>query len=143
MSSSGMLEMGEKVILGGLVLQLAFFGFFMIVGMAFHVKLNRNPSPRSRVTPWRRHMWSLYLVSMCIFVRSVVRFIEYAQGFDGFVISHEAFLYVFDAFLMAFASGAMNWVHPSEVAAYTRGGRYMWKLIIGKRVSHLDITVEG
>lgn len=53
-------------------------------------------------------MWSLYLVSFCIFVRSIVRFIEYAQGFSGYNISHEVFFYLFDALLMCFSTAIMN-----------------------------------
>jgi hypothetical protein len=134
MATSSMLNMGEKVILVGLFLQLAFFGLFMVVGMVFHVRLNRRPSERSRLTPWRKHMWSLYLVSLCIFVRSIVRFIEYAQGFSGYVISHEVFLYLFDALLMCISMAIMNWVHPSEVAAHTRGGVAAYQLVFMRPV---------
>lgn len=76
-------------------------------------------------------MVSLYLVSILIFVRSIVRVIEYVQGNDGYIMSHEAFLYVFDATVMWLAMIIMNWVHPSEVAANLRGGKAFknaWKL---------------
>lgn len=76
-------------------------------------------------------MVSLYLVSILIFVRSIVRVVEYVQGNDGYIMSHEAFLYVFDATVMWLAMIIMNWVHPSEVAANLRGGKAFknaWKL---------------
>ena len=43
---------------------------------------------------------TLSTCSVLIFIRSIVRLIEYLQGNDGFVISHEAFLYTLDGLLM-------------------------------------------
>jgi hypothetical protein len=37
-----------------------------------------------------------------------------------FPVSHEAFLYVFDAAVMLFAVITMNAIHPGEVARYVR-----------------------
>jgi hypothetical protein len=37
------------------------------------------------------------------------------QGNDGYVISHEVFLYVFDAAMMFLVMGVMNVFHPSFV----------------------------
>jgi hypothetical protein len=49
-------------------------------------------------------------------VRSVFRAIEYLQGFDGYLLSHEAYLYGFDAVLMFLVMVLFNYIHPSEVA---------------------------
>ena len=65
-------------------------------------------------------MVSLYIVSALIFIRSVVRVVEYVQGHEGFVMTHEVFVYVFDGGLMAVAVGVMGVVHPGEVAGYLR-----------------------
>lgn len=65
-------------------------------------------------------MLSLYIVSILIFVRSVVRVVEYLQGYTGYVMGHEAFLYVFDATVMWLAMITMNWIHPGEVAKEIR-----------------------
>lgn len=43
---------------------------------------------------------ALLSVSLLIMIRSVVRIIEFREGFYGFIISHEYFVYVFDALLM-------------------------------------------
>jgi len=64
-------------------------------------------------------------------VRSIVRVVEYVQGYDGFIMSHEYFLYVFDSLVMWLAMLVMNWIHPSEVAAFLRGGKAFtnaWRL---------------
>lgn len=76
-------------------------------------------------------MTSLYIVSVLIFIRSIVRVAEYCQGHNGSIMSNEAFLYVFDALVMWLAMCCMNWVHPSEVAALIRGGKVFtkaWKM---------------
>ena len=62
----------------------------------------------------------LYVVSFLILVRSIVRVVEYIQGYSGYIMSHEAFLYVFDAAVMFVAVVSMNWIHPGEVAKYVR-----------------------
>ena len=53
-------------------------------------------------------MWSLYVVSILIFIRSIVRMAEYGQGYSGYIISHEWYLFVFDALLMWIAMVTMN-----------------------------------
>lgn len=65
-------------------------------------------------------MLALYVVSILIFVRSIVRVVEYIQGFGGYIMTHEAFLYIFDAVVMWLAVVMMNWIHPSEVAKEIR-----------------------
>lgn len=68
-------------------------------------------------------MYALYAVSIAIFVRSIVRVVEFLQGYSGFIITHEAFLYVFDAVVMWGAMVTMNWIHPGQVAEELRAQR--------------------
>ncbi|CAI4523270.1 ACH_G0022770.mRNA.1.CDS.1 [Saccharomyces cerevisiae] len=44
------------------------------------------------------------LSSILIMVRSIVRLVEFVEGYDGFIISHEYFIYVFDAVPMLLAA---------------------------------------
>jgi hypothetical protein len=104
--SGGTLELfniGEKIIVVGLCLQIAFFGFFVVTVMLFYQRISSHPTREAfeNEIPWQRHLLVLFGVSIAILVRSVVRVVEYLQGNDGYVISHEVFLYVFDAALMA------------------------------------------
>lgn len=116
---------GETIIVGGLFVQIVFFGCFLIVTVLFHTRLEKGmKNGESRIgTAHRRHLFALYAVSVLIFVRSIVRVVEFLQGFDGYIASNEVFLYVFDAVLMLAAMLIMNWVHPSEVQSLIRGGR--------------------
>ncbi|KAH8434362.1 RTA1 domain-containing protein [Aspergillus melleus] len=118
---------GENVTIGGLCVQLIFFGVFVIASIIFHLRIRKSPTPVSLTTTssasrmpwndatWRGTMWGLYVSSVLILVRSIFRLIEYAQGNDGYLISHEAFMYVFDSMLMFFAMIALSVWHPSKV----------------------------
>lgn len=95
-------NLGEKIIVAGLFLQLLFFGFFVIASITFHLRLSKSPTAVALHGPvhWKRYLWILYITSGLILVRSVFRVIEYLQGNDGYIIAHEVFLYIFDMALM-------------------------------------------
>ncbi|KAG4254670.1 hypothetical protein BFJ72_g15155 [Fusarium proliferatum] len=96
-------NLGKKIIIVGLFIQIVVFGFFVVTSMLFHQRCKKNPTlaVRERAFPWKLDIAVLYTVSVIILVRSIFRVIEYLQGNDGYLISHEIFLYVFDAILMA------------------------------------------
>jgi hypothetical protein len=130
---------GEKLIIAGLFTQLFFFAIFVVVAGMFHYRLvNDKPFQRrldsdnehkQDVTasssmfsrgilndvPWKRHLYILYIASGLIMVRSLFRVIEYLQGNAGYLLSHEVFLYVFDAALMLVVVVLFNCFHPSEI----------------------------
>lgn len=119
---------GEYVTIAGLCVQLLFFSFFVITSATFHIRIRQQPTPKvtqldqegSRSTThrtWESVLWGLYIACTLILVRSIFRLVEYAQGNDGYLISHEAFMYVFDAMLMFFAMVALNVFHPSVILA--------------------------
>lgn len=116
-------DMANNIIIGGLVVQVVVFALFVMASAIFHWRIRVDPTTKSHTMPWEKHMISLYIVSILIFVRSIVRLVEYAQGHDGYIMKHEIFLYVFDALVMWMAMVVMNWIHPSEVAACLRGGK--------------------
>lgn len=117
------METGENIIIGGLVVQLLFFGCFVITSATFHVRISRRPTRKilDDSLPWERQLYALYATSGLILVRSVFRLIEYAQGNDGYLISHEVFLYIFDSVLMLATMIILTWIHPSEITAHLRG----------------------
>ncbi|RAK74491.1 RTA1 domain-containing protein [Aspergillus fijiensis CBS 313.89] len=122
-SLSGM-QTGEHIIVVGLLVQIFFFGFFMVTAGAFDRKLKKYPIPRCRdpSVPWRKHLNILYLTSFLIMVRSVFRLVEYLQGNDGYLLHHEVFLYIFDAVLIFSAMAVFNFFHPSEITHLLHGG---------------------
>ncbi|KAJ5950033.1 hypothetical protein N7454_001617 [Penicillium verhagenii] len=125
MSSSGsanLLIIGQWIIVAGLCVQLLFFGAFIITSMLFHIRIGQSPTQEAENSKvrgfprdWRGLLFALYIASALILIRSVYRVIEFAQGNSGYVISHEVFLYVFDATMMFLVMIVMNAFHPSVV----------------------------
>jgi hypothetical protein len=106
-----------------------------VVAGIFHYRLvhdkpvkkcdQKTPAPVFAHLPWKRHLYNLYIASGLIIVRSVFRIAEYIQGNAGYLLSHEVFLYVFDAVLMLVVMVLFNCVHPSEVTeAYMKRQTY-------------------
>ncbi|KFY39071.1 hypothetical protein V495_06187 [Pseudogymnoascus sp. VKM F-4514 (FW-929)] len=126
------LTTGSRLVVGGLFVQLFFFGCFIAVAVHFDVAMHKVPTTRAQTAvPWRKHLVALYAASVLIMIRSIFRVVEYLQGFSGYLLSHEVYLYVFDAVLMFCVMVIFNVVHPSEVVALVDGGkaaRKGWKM---------------
>ncbi|KAN0094143.1 putative RTA1 domain protein [Hyaloscypha variabilis] len=112
--TESLLKLAPHLILVGLFIQIVFFGLFIVVSFLFHTRIHRDPTPTSLSSnlPWQQ---ALSHPSLLIMVRSVVRVVEYIQGTDGYILSHEVFLYVFDATLMFIAIAIFVFWHPSPM----------------------------
>ncbi|KAL4993373.1 RTA1 like protein [Aspergillus recurvatus] len=118
-------NLGEDITVGGLAVQLVFFSVFMVTCGLFHRRIRQNPTHKvaalsaclreQKRRGWETVLVGLYAASVLILVRSVFRLVEYVQGNDGYLISHEVFMYVFDAALMFLAMLVMNACHPSMI----------------------------
>ena len=62
----------------------------------------------------------LYAVSGLVLLRNLVRIVEFVQGIDGAVASHEAFLYVFDAVPMFAVVSLYVVIYPGRMIKQTR-----------------------
>lgn len=109
-----MYELGEKIIIAGLFIQIVVFGFFIVTTVVFHRRITAGPTPQSarNLVPWKMYLWILYAVSALIMVRSVFRVVEYVQGNGGYLIRREYFLYIFDAALMFLVMVLMLLMEP-------------------------------
>jgi hypothetical protein len=116
MVMDGMMKTGEKIIIGGLFVQIIVFGLFIVTSIIFHRRVNKHDPTTSQTygDGWRRTLIMLYTVSMLILVRSVFRAIEYIMGNDGYLLRHEWTLYVFDATLMFFVVAIFAWEFPGN-----------------------------
>ncbi|KAJ6093988.1 hypothetical protein N7467_002833 [Penicillium canescens] len=134
-AGSSMHETGSNVTIGGLVIQLLFFGFFVVVTTVFHFRISRHPTSKSqtdlgitRSQGWKQRNWftilvGLYIVSVLILVRSVFRLVEYREGYSGYIMTHEVFMYIFDGLLMWIAMIVMNIYHPAEILGNGKRGQ--------------------
>lgn len=132
-------KLGTTIIEIGLGVQIAFFAVFVLAASIFHHRMHKSPTPRSIDIGWQRHMTALYATSVLILVRSIFRLIEFSNGFDGPLLEHEVYIYVFDAVLMLFVMLTMNWVHPSEIKSWLKGGR----AAKGFRMKTQDVTTAS
>lgn len=116
------MKQGTTLVMGGLGIQLFAFICFILMAVVTHRRLNNDPImlSKTRFVPWRRHMWTLYIVSILILVRSVFRLIEFVSGHDGPLMKHEVYLYVFDASLMLLVVLSLSIVHPGRLLVLVR-----------------------
>ena len=120
--ASGM-KTGEKIIIGGLFVQILFFGLFFVTAILFQLRGKEYFTTLRSTVPWKKHLFSLYATSILILVRSVLRVIEYIQGNAGYLLRHEIFLYVFDAVLMFAVMFILNVSHPGDIALLLKDQR--------------------
>lgn len=116
---------GEKIVIAGLSLQVATFIAFLIVSIAFHIRMNRKTQNAgedlSSPVQWRRMLWILYTVSSLVLFRCIFRLIEYASGNASYLISHEWTLYVFDTVPMALVLVLLFVLQPTKFVAEGEG----------------------
>uniref|UniRef100_A0A0B7K794 RTA1 domain protein n=1 Tax=Bionectria ochroleuca TaxID=29856 RepID=A0A0B7K794_BIOOC len=116
------LDTGRSIIIGGLVVQVVIFSVFAITAAIFHCHMRASPTELACEFKWELHLYVLYSASLLIMVRSIFRLTEYVEGNDGYLISHEIFLYIFDSALMFACMVLLAWYHPSEINALLKGG---------------------
>ncbi|OAL56227.1 RTA1 like protein [Pyrenochaeta sp. DS3sAY3a] len=105
---------GENIILGGLILQILTFSFFVVVASVWHRRLNARPTAASAEIAWGKYIWFLYAASTFITIRNVCRVVEYALGKEGYLLSHEWPLYVYDFLpMMLTLVVCITWYDPN------------------------------
>ena len=119
---------GQNVIRAGLILQVVIFILFVILIVHMHVRLCRDATAVVVGTglSWQKYHWTLYALSTVFLVRNIVRIVEYQQGNDGFIVTHEAVLYVFDGGFMLVIVYTLAIVHPGRLVRQARGVAKGW-----------------
>ncbi|KAL6916404.1 hypothetical protein FSST1_007899 [Fusarium sambucinum] len=108
---------GRIILISGLVVQLVALSIFITTSAYLYIRIRNETGPflDSSFVRWRRYFRTIEAVTGIMIVRSVVRAVEYLQGQDGFVISHEIFIYLFDALLMFLVMLFFLVVHPGRL----------------------------
>lgn len=116
-SQSGTSTTGSHVVLAGLLVQIIIFAFFVVVAVVFHRRLRAGPTTSSQDASlaWAKSVKILYTISGLILARNIVRVAEFVEGFNGYIILHEVFLYIFDAVPMAAVMYIFNVWHPTSL----------------------------
>lgn len=106
-------QRGSHVVLGGLILQVGIFCLFAILTSSFHIRFRRIEAPLG--LPWARYMVVLYTLSVVFIARNLVRIVEFLQGGDGYITTHESMLYIFDGTFMLLAVILLLVIHPGQL----------------------------
>lgn len=116
-TSLSMAQIGNNIVIGGLVFHSMLFCFFPITAAIVHWRLNKDPTPvaiKAKGT-WAKHWWVLYACSLVVLVRNIFRISEFAEGQQGYIARREVFLYVFDGGLMLTVCVLLLGLHPGRL----------------------------
>ncbi|KAJ5808786.1 RTA1 like protein-domain-containing protein [Penicillium riverlandense] len=133
--SANKLNRGKHIAQGGLVIQLAAFGFFSVAAVRFNFTSKRfSKSIHERYEsfgekqyvidgiPKDKHWPALLrvvnLTTLLILVRSIYRLVEFTQGATGYLNSHEWAMYVFDALVIYPCVALFVYWHPGRYLPY-------------------------
>lgn len=102
MASKGSATTGSHLATAGLFIQIGTFGIFVLNEIFFIWKVRNSPSNMiaTMSRKWVFLNFMLFANSILILLRSIVRAIEFIQGYSGQIASHEFYIYVFDALPM-------------------------------------------
>jgi hypothetical protein len=125
MAIADLSKTGEKIVVGGLFVQLIFFSCFIAVAGSLQFRLTKAPTPRSNDpnVRWKHYLFTLYLAGTLILIRSIFRVAEFIEGNKGALMRKELYVFVFDGLLMIVLMLWMNWFHPGEIGLLLRGDR--------------------
>ncbi|CZR62608.1 related to Rtm1p [Phialocephala subalpina] len=114
------LKIGEDILIAGLAIQVATFGFFLAIVGRFHLLTRAGGVRNDAGEGWRLVLKAVYISSILIIIRSIYRLIEFALGIFGYPFTHEWMFYVFESVPMLPAISIFCLWHPAE---YFGGGR--------------------
>lgn len=113
-------EAGKNVVLVGLGIQIATFGFFVLASIRFAIvlrtKLRAVPLPTH--PDWRLFLTVVNVASVFILVRTILRFVEYALGSSDYLSHHPWFFYFSDGLLVVLVAMVFIFVHPGQYLPY-------------------------
>ena len=105
---------GLHVYMGGVGLQQALILCFVGVAIRFQRQMSRESPMRSKSRALVL-LYVVYAVLTLISIRIIFRLIEYANGYETGIPTHEAYQYVFDSTMMLLALLLFNIVHPGRI----------------------------
>ena len=135
-SDDSLQNLGDNILIAGLAVQLVFFGTFFTFAIIFERRAARlfnagylppasgeGVDGRGMAQMRKKLMLYLFFGSGMIIARSLFRIIEYAQGHDGYLVSREIFLYIFDAIPMVIVQYTFHFNHAGKVLPRNIGKR--------------------
>ncbi|KAL7414267.1 RTA1 like protein-domain-containing protein [Mrakia frigida] len=118
-ASESMAQLGTNISLVGIIAQLASFVIFIVLVLHFGWKIQRHEpaiwnSNGAGNTEWKRLYYALLWTCIGYLIRSVFRSIELSQGHDGYLHTHENWLYGLDSLPLAAAMVVFIPIYPGQ-----------------------------
>ncbi|KAJ5591562.1 RTA1-domain-containing protein [Penicillium hispanicum] len=111
--TNGDTAVGTNIMVAGVVIQLISISVFVFFAVDFARRSARlgylQPALKG---PIGTLMGTMVLSVVCIYIRSIYRTIELAQGWTGYLITHESYFIGLDGVMMVIAVGVFNICHP-------------------------------
>ncbi|KAJ5243096.1 uncharacterized protein N7469_001423 [Penicillium citrinum] len=144
---ANIMNIGKKVVLAGLIFSLVVFAFFILIAVKFHRRLNQAPTPLLSMNPdvkWVPYMWAMYVACTAMMIRNLVRTIQFGASRTTDVNTKEAYIYVFDAFLMFLSILVLIVYHPGKLIRKARqlgkAGAFDRSLHVDRDSTHVPLT---
>ncbi|KAJ1879467.1 hypothetical protein H4R99_004033 [Coemansia sp. RSA 1722] len=100
-------DAGKKIVLVGLTVQLFFFACYLLTTVYVWRKpeyvVSQGPRDKSPAAAKRKVMIAIVVTTIIIYLRSIYRIAEFADGYGGKIYSAEWAFYVFDTILIFIA----------------------------------------
>ncbi|KAH8691167.1 RTA1 like protein [Talaromyces proteolyticus] len=124
MVSSSLTNIGQGIVIAGLGLQVLSFCLFIATAYVFQRRMRHSPTAEAFdvAIPWKQHLYSLYAISALILVRSTFRVVEYSMSNEGYPLSNEWTLYVFDAVPMFVGMVIFGVWYPRDLTPFLNNG---------------------
>ncbi|KAL0934856.1 rta1 domain-containing protein [Colletotrichum truncatum] len=111
-------DIAMKILLAGLALQVVAFSTYLCILMRYH-KLSRALAVADAPAGWFNVLKAVYASSILILIRCIYRMIEFAEGPDGYTMTHEWIFWVLEGLTMAIAIVVFCVWHPSKYLGQT------------------------
>ncbi|KAJ1801325.1 hypothetical protein LPJ59_000384 [Coemansia sp. RSA 2399] len=104
MTSYSTRNTGKSIVLVGLIVQLFFFACFLVTSVYVWRKpeylVYQAPRDRSQAAAKRKIMINITATTILLYIRSIYRVAEFADGYGGKIYSAEWAFYVFDTIIV-------------------------------------------
>ena len=118
-------DTGDHIMVAGLSFQVATLAIFILICADFAVSTLRNAhayGADDALEPnnaqlrgsmkFKGFLVALAIATLCIFIRSIYRVIELAQGWEGELIKNQTYFIVLEGVMVIVAVLALNGFHP-------------------------------
>jgi hypothetical protein len=112
------IELSETIVLSGIITQFVALAFFFLQTWVVKHRIQKELPETLICDPslrWKNHFRAIMAATVLLVVRSIVRATEYLQGQGGYIMSHEVFIYVFEASLMFLVMLVFIIIHPTRL----------------------------